>query len=37
MITLFVIPNFKGTRKELSVTLFICLFLDMCYIVPILL
>lgn len=37
MITLCVIPNFKGTRKELSVTLFICLLLDMCYIVPILL
>lgn len=36
MITLCVIPNFKGTRKELSVALCICLLLDMCYIVPML-
>ena len=36
MITFCVIPNFKGTRKELSLALIICLGLDMLYIVPLL-
>jgi hypothetical protein len=36
MITLCVIPNFKGTRKELCQALLICLALDMFYIVPLL-
>ncbi len=34
MITICVIPNFKGTRKELSKALLMCLALDMSYIVP---
>lgn len=34
MITLCVIPNFKGTRKEHIQALLTCLFLDLLYIVP---
>jgi hypothetical protein len=36
MITLCIIPNFKGNRKELCQALLICLALDMLYIVPLL-
>jgi len=36
MITLCVIPNFTGTKKELCQALLLCLFLDMSYIVPLL-
>jgi hypothetical protein len=37
MITLFVIPNFKGTKKEHAQALFVCLALDMSYILPLIL
>lgn len=36
MITMCIIPNFKGTKKELCIALLTCLSLDMCYIVPLL-
>ncbi len=36
MITLCVIPNFKGTRQEHIQALIICLFLDSIYMVPLL-
>jgi len=34
MITLCVMPNFKGTRQENVQALIVCLFLDMLYILP---
>jgi hypothetical protein len=36
MITLCILPNFKGTRKEHCHALLICMALDMLYIVPLL-
>lgn len=34
MITLCVLPNFKGTTKEFIQVAFICVILDSMYIVP---
>lgn len=34
MVTLCIIPNFKGTRKEHIQAVLMCLFLDLLYIVP---
>jgi len=36
MITMFIMPNFEGTRIEKYKTLITCLILDAMYIVPIL-
>jgi hypothetical protein len=37
MITLCILPNFRGTRREHCKALLICIGLDMLYIVPLLL
>jgi hypothetical protein len=36
MITLFVIPNFKGTKIQMAKALILCILIDCTYLLPIL-
>lgn len=34
MVTLCIMPNFKGTRREQVQSFMVCIFLDLLYIIP---